>query len=271
MSDYRYFLGGHDLEMTEIACLVREAGQGDRIVDKHLAWGARASAYLPEITKAIDAGQRPVLIELFDDLPPTANRSELVMIDHHGDRSGRDQPCSLRQVFDLLLGENATVVWTRWRALVAANDIGHARAMRAIGASAKEIRAVRDADRAAQGIDLATEDLSRKALAATRRVGGLLVVETEARTASAIMDFLLPEYGGPEGGPEDTLVIMPETVAFFGRGSVIDKLKSVDGCWFGGALPDEGFWGAARSSAGDTKLLVERIAGLIEVAQTKNN
>ncbi|MCM5552391.1 hypothetical protein M4J39_04295 [Pleomorphomonas sp. NRKKF1] len=250
--------------MIEVAALLREAGFEDRIADKRLAWGAAASSYLPEIRAAIAAGETPILVELAYDLPDDIERSAVIEIDHHGPRAGVGQPSSLRQVFDLLRGRGAPVEWTRRRTLVEANDIGHARGMRSVCASASEIRKIRDDDRAAQGITSDIEAMSRRAIAASRREGGLLVVDTEARTASAIMDFLLPEYGGPDREEADTLVIMPQSVAFFGRGSIIDALKATPGCWYGGALPETGFWGAPRHAIDDVGAFSRRLADMIE-------
>lgn len=53
------FMGGYDAEMVEIANACREAGV--TIVDKHLGWGAAASAYTSEIAQAISEGKQPVL------------------------------------------------------------------------------------------------------------------------------------------------------------------------------------------------------------------
>jgi len=144
-------------------------------------------------------------------------------------------------VYDLV-GVNRGLVWTRRRALVDANDIGHVRALRAMGATADEVRAIRDADRMAQGVSDTTERESLRAIAAAEHRGTLVIVRSAAPTSSAISDFLLPEYGGP--GAEDVFVVMPDKIAFFGQGAVIEDLKSVPGCWYGGALPDFGYWGA---------------------------
>lgn len=265
---YRFFLGGADLEMGEIAALLCEAGEGGRVVDKRLAWGAVASAYLPEIRAALAADEVPVLVELGYDLPAGIDRSAIIEIDHHGPRSGADQPSSLRQIFDLLREGHPSLAWPRRRALVEANDVGHARGMRAIGASASEIRKIRDDDRAAQGITAEIETLSRRAIAASRRERGLLVIDTEAPTASAIMDFLLPEYGGPADDAFDTLVVMPQTVAFFGSGAIIARLTAVPDCWYGGALPETGFWGAPKRCIGSIADFSAEVAALIRAAGT---
>jgi hypothetical protein len=240
---FRFFLGGRDLEMAEIARLLSEVGLADRCVDAGLVWGARASVHAAAIDAALAVGETPVLVELADDLSPDLDRARLVFVDHHGSRAGAGRPTSLEQIF-ALVGSPRGAVWTRRRALVAANDRGHAPAMRAIGASPAEIREIRDADRAAQGVTPEIEALSRRALAAARSVGPLLVIETAAPTATAVVDFLLPEYGGP--GADEVLVATPATIGFHGSGRVIADLSARPGCWYGGELPERGFWGSPR-------------------------
>lgn len=257
----RYFLGGHDLEMQEIRQLLAGAGLAKRVADANLSWGARASAYEAELLAALALGETPVLVELEDDLGPGIERGRLILIDHHGARAGQDQPSSLRQLFDLI-APRLNLHWTRRMALVAANDIGHAPGLRAMGADAGEIRAIRDADRQVQGVSPETEMESRRAIKAALWSGPLLVVETSAPTSSAITDFLLGEYGG--ANPDNILVIMPEKLAFFGSGKVIAALAPTQGCWYGGALPVRGYWGAPRQSVPDSQALAARIVALID-------
>ncbi|MDQ3960178.1 MAG: hypothetical protein M3255_07855 [Pseudomonadota bacterium] len=102
-----------------------------------------------------------MLIELQDDLGLDPER--VVVIDHHGERVGADQPTSLHQVFDLL-GLPSTR-WSRWCELVAANDLGYIPTMREAGATQKEIVKVRAADRAAQGITAEEETQGAQAVA----------------------------------------------------------------------------------------------------------
>lgn len=257
--EFRFFLGGRDLEMETIAALLFEAGLGDRVVDGGLAWGARAGAYDGAIRTALAAGETPVLIELADDLAADIDRSRLVVIDHHGSRAGHGRPTSLEQIF-ALVGRAAGLVWTRRRALVAANDRGHAAAMRAIGAQPDEIREIRDADRLAQGVSAEVAAESRRAVSAAKALGPLLVVETRATTSSAVHDFLLPEYGGPD--PSDVLVTTALTWSFSGEGRVIADLSTIPGCWYGGDLPSRGFWGAARDAIGREALTTRILAVL---------
>lgn len=245
MKPYRFFLGGADLEMREIRALLDEAGLGDRVTDKGLSWGARASDYGPEIAASLACGEVPVLIELTPDLSSdlvrdTARAGGLIWVDHHGDQAGHDRPSSLEQVFHLI-GAPAGA-WSRWRQLVAVNDVAHIAGLRAQGASEAEIRSIRDADRAAQGVSPQDEALSRDALATAQVDCDILVVRTGASTSSALMDFLDPAYGG--SGSANTLVFMPGKIAFYGRGERIRRLTDIPGCWYGGALPETGYWGA---------------------------
>lgn len=66
-SNLAFFLGGHDLEMLTIGDLVREVAP-DRLFDRNLPWGAKASAYRGEIDDAVASGLQPVLVELEDDI-----------------------------------------------------------------------------------------------------------------------------------------------------------------------------------------------------------
>lgn len=240
LSKLHFFLGGRDLEMLEIARLLARHAPG-QVTDRGLAWGARLSDYASEIEAAVAAGATAVAVELTDDMPADwPPRRRLVEIDHHGAKAGADMPCSLRQVFDML--ELPLRHWTRWRVLVAANDVGHIAGMRAIGARASEIRRIRAADRCAQGVTAADEAEARRAIAATVTNAGLTFIETRANSSSAITDFLQPELGGQ--GYDNLLVAMPSKVAFYGDGRIVKQLaRHFAGSWWGGALPERGFWG----------------------------
>ena len=257
-----FFLGGHDLEMREVRKLIETADAGLGVHDKGLRWGARASSYLAEIEVALVSGTTPVLVELEDDLPASVPRAQLIMIDHHGEAAGHDRPGALRQVFELLSGQYQ-LEWTRWHELVQVNDIGHIAGLRAMGASPAEIRTVRDADRAAQGITGEIEARSREAIRSLRMEGRLGVIHTDLDTASAMTDFLEPEYGGSP--VENLLVLMPGKAAFYGVGAAILAMRDWPGCWYGGALPERGYWGALASreqqeeiKAGITEAVGER-------------
>lgn len=239
------FLGGADLEMVTIGSLALACLDATQVRDKHLTWGARASAYASEIAATIENGRTPVLIELTNDLGPEIDRTRLIEIDHHNEAAGADAPSSLRQLFNLLgaLGGDRPLIWTRHFTLVEANDIGHIQGLRAVGATDAEIADIRAADRRAQGITLDVERRSLDAIASRQVTDNLTIIKTDITTASAITDFLDPALGGP--GFDNLLVEMPGKLAFYGAGRVIDALRDVPGCWYGGALPDRGFWGCA--------------------------
>lgn len=241
-----FFLGGHDLEMLTIRALLEQEAPG-RIHDQGLGWGARASSYREPILAALAAGATPVLVELEDDLGLPGQR--LLIADHHGPRAGREAPTSLHQVFRLLaLGPER---WTRWFDLVAANDRGYIPALKEIGASPQEIAAIRAADRRAQGVTDADEAAAEEALHAIERdAGGALTVVRlpHARTAT-VTDRLHPDLGGP--GYLNLLVLAPDEANFFGEGRIVTALaQQFPMAWYGGALPDQGFWGLQCDAAG---------------------
>ena len=238
----RFFLGGHDLEMLEIARLVALTLGADAVLDKGLPWhGALASAYAGEIAAALGRGLVPVLVELRPDLDG-AMLARCVVVDHHGDLAGADRPTSLEQVFALLgLPPSA---WTRRLALVAANDRGWIPELRAMGASEAEIAAIRAEDRAAQGVTAEEEAAAEAALA--ERVpslgGSLLLVRLPHGRTAPVFDRLALETA--PGEPPDTLVVSPGELNFSGAGGrVLALAEAYPAGWSGGALPARGFWG----------------------------
>lgn len=239
-----FFLGGTDLEMLTIRALLEETIPG-RFHDKHLAWGAKASAYGEEIREALDAGKTPVLVELEDDLG--LDPEAVVIADHHGERAGSDKPTSLHQIF-ALLGLPAER-WTRWFELVAANDRGHIAELVKIGATLEEIAKVRAADRAAQGITEEDELAGARALASAEILAGgkLTVVRLPHNRAAVVTDRLAPALRA--AGYANLLVVSLDEVNFYGAGNIISALNDrfPDG-WYGGALPERGFWGRTGPS-----------------------
>lgn len=172
------FAGGYDGEMMSIISACREAGV--EVVDKHLGWGAAASAYAEEIAAAAAAGKTPVLVELGlnIELPEGS-----IIVDHHNEMS--DRPASILQVLDLLGVEP-----TRHQQLVAANDCGYIPAMLSMGATPEEIAAVRLADRAAQGITPEQEAEAERALSCRETVNGVTVVRMSHSKTATIADRL---------------------------------------------------------------------------------
>lgn len=234
-----FFLGGADLEMRSIAELLALHAAG-HYSDSGLRWGAKASDYAAGIERARAAGYVPVLVELPWDLP--APPGDALLVDHHAERAGDDQPTSLEQVFALL--RLPAAAWTRWHALVAANDRGHVAAMQGIGASTEEMRAVRAADRAAQGVSAQDESAAEVAVQ-QRRVradGRLTEVDLPHARTAPVADRLHAALGGP--GYEALAVYSPGETNVYAHGDLIRALnRKFPGGWFGGALPAYGFWG----------------------------
>jgi hypothetical protein len=231
---FRFFLGGHDLEMLVIRDLVLDTLGPDAVADKGLGWGAKRSAYEAEIAEAAAAGFVPVLVELTDDM---ALAPPFIDIDHHGARAGG--PSSLRQTFDLL--PLAPEQWTRRFALVEANDIGHIAGMQAIGASADDMSAIRAADRRAQGITPAEEaaGLAALARAETALDGTVLVVHAPHDRTATVAD---PK--AIAGDQRDLLIIGPTGVHFFGAGNRVQALVATwPKGWSGGDMPRTGYFG----------------------------
>lgn len=240
---YEFFLGGHDLEMLTIRKLLKAHVPVERIHDKDLKWGAVASAYRPDIESCLSSCGTPVLIELDDDL--NLDPHAVVIIDHHDHRADKDAPTSLHQVFRLL-GLPSTA-WTRWFDLVAANDRGYVKEMLKIGASLDEMMKIRRKDRQAQGITPEQEAQGVEAVKNAQLMagGGLTVVKLPHAKTTVVSDLMEPALGGP--GYENLLVISPGEVNFYGAGSAVEALnRKYPAGWYGGALPEYGFWGHGK-------------------------
>ena len=259
MTTGSYFLGGHDLEMCEIARVLQL--HGCHLVDRHLSWSqARFAAYEPEIRDAIRRGARPVLVELSgipDDVRPLVD-----VIDHHGPSSG-SMPSSLDQVLQRL-----GVTPTREQQLISANDRGHIDAMLEIGATPDEVARLRRADRQAQGI---SEEEEREAEAAIAlfdtSTPALTVVRLPHSRTATVVDRLHRAAGGP--GFRSLLVECPREANFFGNGATIEILSRRFGGYSGGMLPARGFWGLENVDADDKKqieMLVRESVSAAEVA-----
>lgn len=253
----RFFLGGHDLEMHTIRRLLDEHAQG-HVEDKGLGWGAKASAYRTELEACLACGEKPVLVELEDDLGIEARGG--LLVDHHGHRAAADAPTSLHQVF-ALLGLPSTL-WTREFELVAANDRAYIPGLLAAGASHDEIIQYRNKDRVAQGITPEQEAEAEQGIASAElRCGGSLTVVrcAHARTA-AVTDRLHTAFGGP--GYVNLLVQSVNELNFFGEGRAVLALdQAFPGGWYGGALPDQGYWGGAED-AGHVLSFVEGLLAI---------
>ena len=265
-----FFLGGRDLEMVTIADLLHRHGR--TVVDHGLGWGAKASHYVDDIRKTYARGGRVVLVELELDLGPApdfevksdvgidpGSTHRVVVIDHHDDRAGENAPSSLRQVFEHLGLDDAD--WTREFELVAANDVGGPRSMRATGATLDEMRDIRRRDRAAQGVTEAEEtaacDASDKR--ETRLDGRLTIVRLDHARTACVADELDEDLGGP--GYRNLLIFSPQEANLYGEGRLVEALHERLGGWKGGVLPHQGFWGASSVSPDEVLRVVESELG----------
>lgn len=180
-----FLLGGHDLEMLAIRDILD--ANGYMYVDHQLQWNnARLSSYRKEIEHFERKSSSDFIygIELENDLPsiPEFYHS----IDHHNNQS--NLPSSLEQVMSLL-----EIPMSRKYQLIAANDNAYIPGMLAMGAIEEEVRAIRLADRRAQGITLEDELLAEKAIAENlKREGDLIVVRALNSRFSPICDRLFP-------------------------------------------------------------------------------
>jgi len=237
------FLGGRDLEMQSIAALARDVGVN--VHDDGLSWGAQASHYAQRIAEAQAAGHTPVLVELPWDLSYPSEG--VLLIDHHGERAGIGEPSSLRQIFDLL--HLPAEQWTRELSLIEANDIGWIPAMLRLGATTEEVCTIRAADRASQGVTDNEELQAEQAVAQLRLVadGQLAIVHCPHDRSAPITDRLHSATGGQS--VDNVLIQGPSETQFFGRGDLLRGLHAeYPGGWYGGALPERGYWGHARLS-----------------------
>jgi hypothetical protein len=223
---FHFFLGGQDLEMTEISKLLDDNGQ--TYDDAKLQWGASAETYERRIKDVAAAGQIPVLVELEENIPlPKGTLS----VDHHGSRA--QEPASILQIADIL-----NIELTRDQELVAANDSGYINGMRAAGATPEEIKDIRSRDRAAQGITQEQENQAQDAIQTQMEYNSpdtLAVVRCPHSKVASIMDHY---RGQPDGGPKGILVLSEDgEVNYSGPGHIAEKLSQYfpENSWSGGS------------------------------------
>ena len=169
-----FLLGGYDLEMITIKQVLEE--KQFNYVDKQLSWGAKLSSYkdiLKEHTHKSIYG-----IELTEDITPPKNYHA---IDHHNEQASKKS--SLEQVLELL-----ELKPTREHQLISANDVGHIEAMKCIGATDKEIKEIRQKERAIQGVTKEDELQAQKEIEHVEKKNNIYIVETSLDSFSPIVD-----------------------------------------------------------------------------------
>ena len=145
---------------------------------------------------------------------------------------------------------------------MAANDVGHTHAMKRLTppATLQEMKTVRAADREAQGVSsqqeaMALRDVENCICLAN---GRLTVVDTTCSSTSPVADLLSEDLGGP--GYEVLLISQPDSQSVFAPGPIVERLiqqTKDQETWWGGALPEAGFWGTQALTRTEVVALLE--------------
>ncbi len=219
-----FLLGGRDLEMEEIRKLLVENGcqkygqgsEGDCFyADRELKWGAKLSDY----EDLLDFDGKIYGIELKKPSEDFKAPDNYRAIDHHN--SSWCLPSALEQVAELL-----GVELTRWQRLIAANDRGHIAALKAIDATAEEIKQIREADMKAQGV---TEEELKKApkelAKAEKNSSGIWLLETDFEHFSPLSDLLYEQEKLP------AIIYNParKSLTYYGNGvlKLVEKFRKI--------------------------------------------
>ncbi|HEC99339.1 MAG TPA: hypothetical protein ENN18_03020 [Proteobacteria bacterium] len=238
MSRYIFFLGGYDAEMVEIKNILQSARE--RLFDKSLSWGAALSSYEEEIAK-VPSDIIPVFIELKADCSYPENSE---FIDHHGEGAGKDKKTSIEQIAEML-----GIELNRYQKLISANDRGHIRGMKELCPTDKEITEIRAMDRKAQGVAEEDERLAEESIERhlQRIADNAVIVSSLTNKTSPVFDRLYDKYN-------HIFVFTPDgEMNYSGSGEMVCHLvrkyewkKKEDlsiEFWYGGDLPDYGFFG----------------------------
>lgn len=254
-----FLLGGQDLEMQTIRQLLEQKGFENITVsknfnsiscfaDKHLTWGAKLEHY----SEFLSFSGKIFGIELIESdkivIPDNYTR-----IDHHNDWSHK--PSSLQQICEIL-----DVPLNRYFKLVAANDSGYIPAMEAIGATPEEIKKIRRADRAAQGVTIIDEELAEQSIKDNLlKKDGILIVKSLTPKFSTITDRLYPT--------KRLLIYDDEHLVYYGIG--MEKLIKYyveyieeNKMFYGGG--ENGFLGTSKNSFSEKEinLLINEIVSI---------
>ncbi|MBI4687712.1 MAG: hypothetical protein HY756_08005 [Nitrospirae bacterium] len=258
-NNYIFSLGGYDVEMVEIKNILESKGL--RFYDKNLSWSnASLSAYKDEIGK-IPSDAIPIFIELKLDCP-YPERS--IIIDHHDEKAGKRQKTSIEQVAELL-----KIELNRKQQLISANDRGHIRAMKKMCATDVEIAEIRALDRKAQGVTDQDEKFAEESIKKCLEevADNAVIVNSSTNKTSAVFDRLYDKY------KHIFIFTLDGEMNYSGTGEVVNRLAdeykkkqekdtSIE-FWFGGNLPDYGFFGTK------THLGKEEIKEMVKINDKK--
>ncbi len=222
----------NDAEAVAIATYLERHGQ--TVFRSQQPWGASWKGLEPAIGAAVaDALAAPN--------PPTVHGVELagpnpyhaIDIDHHRyQNDDRSHPLSSLEQVATIVGHPLD----RREQLIAANDRAYIPGMKALGATDPEIEAVRQLDRAAQGITPADEARAVADLARAERRGARIHVACSAKPTSAHMDRL---YGQ---APEILLTSEHEWNYSGPRHLQLAAANFPEQHWSGGS-PESGYFG----------------------------
>lgn len=251
-TQYRFLLGGKDLEMVEIRLMLEGVGleEGDHFFDRDLAWDtATLSAYEDVLSE-----QDKTLVGIELVLDRTAP-SHYLHIDHHNQL--RYLPASIEQLAALL-----RIPLTRDQRLVAANDKGYIPAMKDLGATQAEITNIRNRDRQAQGVTEEMEQQAVEDLDLKEKRGATWLIRTTLQRFSPITDRMY--------GKGNLLIYSDEELTYFGENvsrleaAYVDMMRA--GKAYSGGQGVSGFWGIGKGVYSPTEIAkeVNRIIEILE-------
>ena len=177
-----FLLGGKDLEMITIKELLEK--QGEIYFSKDLFWNnATLNHYENELNKY---GDNYDYIIYGIELRGETNYKNYKLIDHHNEI--QNEPSALEQVAEIL-----SIKLTRYENLVSANDKGYIPAMITLGATSKEINAIRRKDRECQGVTETEELLAKESIINHKiEIDDLIIIKSLSSKFSPICDYLFP-------------------------------------------------------------------------------
>ena len=262
MSKYVFFLGGYDAEMVEIKNILQS--RREQLFDKRLSWGAAfLSSYKEEIAK-LPSNAVPVFIELKANCSYPENSR---FIDHHDEKASKCQKTSIEQIADLF-----GIELNRQQQLISSNDRGHIRAMKELCATDEEIIEIRAMDRKAQGVTDRDERLAEESIDKhlMKIKDDVVIIHSLTNKTSPVFDRLFEKY-------KHIFIFTPDgEMNYSGTGAVVNalverykgrqKVNSSIEFWYGGELPDYGFFGAkSQISEDDIKEILNSENDLNEI------
>lgn len=212
----------NDGEGVEIVRLLEERQEAVLVSNQH--WGATWKALEPEIQRSLEAATLDVVVYGVELGGP--NRYRAINIDHHKykDEDRSNALSSLEQVAIIL---DASL--NRWQQLVAMNDKAWIPGMLAEGASANEIEAVREQDRAAQGLDQRAKTEAEEDLQAAEYHDGRVFARCPRGVNAFHSDLLF-------GKAREWLLAGPRSWLYSGaRVEAFDRLLLPEPHWSGGS------------------------------------